>query len=30
MHYLVASNDFTFVTGQNVFHKIQPLFYFQK
>jgi len=28
MHYLVAWNYFTFVTGQNVLHKIQPFFSF--
>ena len=29
MHYLVASNYFSFVTRQNVLHKIQPFFIFR-
>ena len=29
MHYLVAWNYFTFVTGQNVLHKIQYFFIFR-
>ena len=29
MHYLVAWNYFTFVTGQNVLHKIQHFFIFR-
>ena len=28
MHYLVAWNYITFVTGQNVLHNIQPFFLF--